>query len=166
MKRTLVIIRHAKAKDLERNEKDFDRTLTDQGKTDAVAMGVALKELKLIPDLIITSPAKRTLQTAGKIAIASGFPSDNINVDERLYHCSADVIESVISEVNNSVKVLFIIAHNPGITDFAVQLEAQCGSNFGIIHIPTCGVVAAHIESENWFDYSFAKRNIFLFKFP
>ena len=70
MKRTLVLIRHAKSSWSNPGEADFERPLNDRGERDAPRMGARLKELKIKPDLIVCSPAKRAKQTAKRIADA------------------------------------------------------------------------------------------------
>lgn len=162
MKRTLVTIRHAKAEDGDRSMSDFDRALTDQGKNDALKMGEALKELNIIPDLIIASSAKRTRQTAKNMALAFNYPHENIMWDEKLYQSSATLIESKVCGLNDSVKSVFLIAHNPGIHDFAISLDhSQI-----IDRMPTCGVVVTEVELEKWIQFPIAKKKIVLFKHP
>ena len=125
-------------------------------------MGKKLKELKVIPDLIISSTAKRTRQTAKKIAEATGYDPDEIKWEEKLYHCTPSVFEEVIIDVNNKVKTVFIVAHNPGITDFVNQLSPE----FSIDDMPTCGIAGAHIDTDEWSKYSVAKHKVFLFEYP
>ncbi len=162
MKRTLVLIRHAKSSWANPLETDFDRQLNERGKTDAPEMGKKLKTLHLIPDLIISSSAKRTRQTAKKIAKEVGYDADNIKWEEKLYHCALAVFEEVIYGIKDSVKTVFIVAHNPGITEFVNQLSPQ----FRIDNMPTCGVVGAHIEGAAWNEFPTAKRTVFLFEYP
>ncbi len=160
--RTLVLIRHAKSSWANPLQSDFERPLNDRGKEEAPAMGGRLKKHNLVPDLIIASSAKRTRQTAKKIAKEVGYDADNIKWEEKLYHCIPSVFEEVIYEVDDSVKTIFIVAHNPGITEFVNQLSPQ----FRIDHMPTCGVVGAHMEGDQWNHFSTTGRKVFLFEYP
>ena len=162
MKRTLVLIRHAKSSWSNPLQSDFDRTLNDRGEKDAPEMGERLKALDVIPDLIISSSAKRTRQTAKRIAKKVGYDVDKIKWEEKLYHCIPSVFEEVLEEVSDKVKTVFIVAHNPGITGFVNQLSPE----FSIDNMPTCGVVAAHLDLEDWGSFSGAKRKVFLFEYP
>ena len=63
----LIIVRHAHA--VHDGSADFNRTLTREGQEEAVAAGKMLKKNELIPDMIISSPAARTVQTAKKLLI-------------------------------------------------------------------------------------------------
>ena len=162
MQRTLILIRHAKSSWSNPLDSDFDRPLNERGKTEAPEMGKKLKTLHLIPDLIISSSAKRTRQTAKRIANELGYDTDNIKWEEKLYHCAPAVFEEVIDGIKDSVKTVFIVAHNPGITDFVNQLSPS----FRIDNMPTCGVVGAHIEGARWMEFPTVEKKVFLFEHP
>jgi len=162
MQRTLILIRHAKSSWANPLESDFDRPLNERGKHDAPIMGERLKKLGVIPDLIISSSAKRTRQTAKRIADAVGYDIETIKWEEKLYHCSPSVFEEVISGVGDRIKTVFIIAHNPGITEFVNHLSPE----FRIDNMPTCGIVGASIDAEEWNNFAVAKRKVFLYEYP
>ena len=160
--RTLVMIRHAKSSWTNPLQSDFERPLNERGKKEAPEMGKKLKKAGIIPELIIASSAKRTKQTAKRIAEEVGYSEDKIKWEEKLYHCIPSVFEEVIYEIGQEVKTIFIIAHNPGITEFVNQLVPE----FKIDNMPTCGVVASHIETEEWNNFSIATKKVFLFEQP
>ena len=160
--RTLVLIRHAKSSWANPLQSDFERPLNERGKTEAPAMGQKLKAASILPDLIISSSAKRTRQTAKRIAREVGYNEDNIKWEEKLYHCIPSVLEEVIYEIKDNVQTVVIVAHNPGITEFVNQLSPE----FRIDNMPTCGVVAAQMENGEWNNFSITKRKVFLFEYP
>ena len=162
MKRTLVLIRHAKAGDMGAEQKDFDRPLTERGKLDSVEMGKILSMAGLKPDRIISSPAKRTRQTAKRIAEAVGFSEEKITWIEKMYHCTAATLETEISALPDSVCTVFMVGHNPGITEFAWQLDP----GFKIENMPTCAIVAAHVELSTWAHFASGDKKVFLYKHP
>ncbi len=162
MKRTLVIIRHAKSSWSNPLQSDFERPLNERGKKEAPEMGERLKEMGVIPDLIVASSANRTRQTAKRIAKETGYDADKIKWEEKLYHCIPSVFEEVIYELSDKVKTVFIVAHNPGITEFVNQLSPD----FSIDNMPTCGMVGTHVETDEWNNYSIAKRKVFFYEYP
>ena len=162
MQRTLIMIRHAKSSWANPLQSDFERPLSERGMHDAPIMGERLKKLGVIPDLIIASTAKRTKQTAKIIAKEVGYDTDNIKWEEKLYHCVPSVFEEQIYEVSDKIKTIFIVAHNPGITEFVNQLDPQ----FSVEHMPTCGIVGTHVETKEWSAFTIAKRKVFLFEYP
>ena len=57
--KTLLLLRHAKSSRKDDDLDDHDRPLNQRGKRDAPRMGRLLRDEKLLPDLILTSSAKR-----------------------------------------------------------------------------------------------------------
>lgn len=162
MKRTLVLIRHAKSSWSNPLQSDFERPLNSRGEQDAPMMGSHLKKLSLIPDLIISSTATRAINTAKKIAEAIGYNQDEIRQEDHLYHCIPQVFEEIITELPETIKTVFIVAHNPGITAFTNELSAK----FKIDNMPTCSVVAATINADRWSDFNMVEKQVFLFEYP
>ena len=162
MNRRLVMIRHAKSSWANPLQSDFERPLNDRGEHDAPMMGERLKKQNIIPDLIIASPAKRAKQTAKKVAKAIGYDEDKIQWIEKLYHCIPQVFEEVLYEVSDDVQTVFIVAHNPGITEFVNELSSE----FSIDNMPTCGMVGAEVELKHWEMFPSAQKKVFLFEYP
>jgi phosphohistidine phosphatase len=162
MERTVVMIRHAKSSWANPLQSDFERPLNDRGEQDAPMMGERLKKLKVLPDIIIASTAKRAKQTAKKVAKAVGYNEEEIQWEEKLYHCIPQVFEEVLYELDDAIKTVYIVAHNPGISAFVNQLSKE----FTIENMPTCGVVAASMEMKYWSDFASVDKKVFLFEYP
>ena len=82
--KTLLLLRHAKSSWKKLNITDHDRSLNKRGKKDAPKMGKVIKELDIVPDLIISSPAKRAMDTAKLIAENCKYKK-NIEMNPLLY---------------------------------------------------------------------------------
>ena len=162
MQRRLVMIRHAKSSWANPLQSDFERPLNDRGKSEAPEMGDKLKRLGVAPDLMISSSAKRTRQTAKKIANAIGYDPENIRWEEKLYHCIPSVFEELLYEMGSEVQTLVIVAHNPGITEFVNSLSPA----FSIDNMPTCGMVGVTFDADEWNRFSSVDHNVFLFDYP
>ncbi|HLF98577.1 MAG TPA: histidine phosphatase family protein [Methylococcaceae bacterium] len=143
--RELVLIRHAKSSRDDPALDDFDRPLNARGKRDAPEMGERLRLQGCIPDLILCSPAKRARKTARPIAEALGYPKEKVDLDARLYLLGAEELGSLVREVPDERRRVFLVGHNPDITEFAEWLS---GENLG--NIPTCGVVALRMNVPAW----------------
>jgi phosphohistidine phosphatase len=147
MKR-LTLIRHAKSDWSVAGQPDWERTLNARGLKDAPDMGRRLRERKLKPDCILTSPAARALSTATLIAKELGLGPDRLRQDERLYHATPNVILAVIRELGATARHVMLIGHNPGLTEFADQVAIDRR----IDHMPTCAVVTVSIDVRQWTD--------------
>ncbi|MFB3041695.1 MAG: histidine phosphatase family protein, partial [Candidatus Poribacteria bacterium] len=71
--KTLLILRHAKSSWEHPELTDHDRPLNKRGKRDAPRMGKLLRVQGLVPDLIMSSTAKRARSTAKTVARKSGY---------------------------------------------------------------------------------------------
>lgn len=161
--KTVVLIRHAKTETFSDTGKDFDRKLTERGHNDAETMGRRLGSKGLLPDLIISSTAKRARQTARIIAEQTGYNKEDILKLDKLYHCMPEVFEAVLlSGIPDNISTLFIVAHNPGISAFALSTIPEPAFDF----MPTCGMVVVSFEGESWMDFATQKHTFVLFDFP
>jgi phosphohistidine phosphatase len=145
--KTLVLVRHAKSSWKDDSVPDHDRPLNKRGKRDAPEMGRRLADLVGTPDLIVSSPARRALATARSIAEAVGYPVDGIRGDERIYQAGPAEILDIIRGLDDEQDRVFLIGHNPGLTDLVNQLSEPAVDN-----VPTCGVVELRLAAERWAD--------------
>ena len=94
--KTLYIVRHAKSSWDLAGITDFDRPLNERGKRDAPRMAKRLKEKRVNPDLMLSSPAKRALSTCKRFAEGLGYAKDKIKTERGLYHADEDEIAAFI----------------------------------------------------------------------
>lgn len=162
--RRIILIRHAKSSWANPLQSDYDRPLNERGLHDAPMMGARLKARAIIPDLIISSPAKRAAKTATLIAAAIGYPEEKIHWQEKFYHCNANIFEEAVAAMDDTVKTVFIVAHNPGISEFAIDASASGADR--ISDMPTCAMAGIELKAKHWYDYPHAVKKVFLFDYP
>src|ERR1041385_531010 len=118
----LYIVRHAKSRWASPEMDDFDRPLNERGEKDAPHMAKVLKERKVFPDRMISSPAVRALTTCKAFAKVLDFDKHNIITVDQLYHASPDtwlkVLKSLKEHKDDNEDVALVFGHNPGITEF------------------------------------------------
>jgi len=142
----LCIIRHAKSSWDDPAMDDVDRILNDRGNKDAPIMAQRLKEKKINFDLILSSPAKRTRQTAKHFCKEIDYEFSKVDWVKELYLASPDEILEQIKAIDNKHNAIAVIAHNPGLTELANQLI----HNFSIDNIPTCGIICMDLQVDSW----------------
>ncbi len=143
--KTLVLIRHAKSSWKFPELKDMDRPLKKRGLKDAPLIGKVLKDLHVAPDLILSSPAVRAITTAKIMAKETGFDETKIVTESKIYLESKSKLLKVINQINDQHNTVFLIGHNPGLTDFANMLLSE-----SVDDLPTSGVIGIQFESDNW----------------
>lgn len=120
--RRLILLRHAKTESVSAGGGDFDRALTPRGWRDAALIGRVLAEAGFLPDLVLTSPAKRAAETWR--ALADDFPNAAMEEARALYLASAEQIARLVQKAGQDVDCLLVIGHNPGLHEFAAALAA------------------------------------------
>ena len=141
----LYLIRHAKSSWDNPKLIDFERPLNERGYRDAPLMGKFLKEEKIIPDLIISSPALRAYFTARTIASSIGYSLKKIRTSELLYDTDAEDIFEVVNSVKEKYNSLMLFGHNPALTQFSNYV-----SDKKIDNIPTTGFVEIEMNVTTW----------------
>jgi phosphohistidine phosphatase len=159
--KTIYIVRHAKSSWSNPNLDDFDRPLNERGLRNAPEMGKRMAHKQIAPDLIITSPAKRALQTAQMIADALNYPTAKLHTDYRLYHAGVSDALEVIRETDNGISTLMLFGHNPGLTDLVNYLS---GSD--IYNVPTCGVASIETDVDTWREFGEYPGSLLYYDYP
>lgn len=124
MKR-LTLVRHAHAKVEASRVTDFERPLSRRGKAEAKATALSLVEEGLLPELLLASPARRTLQTAEILARELQIPERRVRHEEVLYLATPDALLKLIHATGPRIEHLLIIGHNPGVSALANALAPQ-----------------------------------------
>lgn len=148
MKKILLLLRHAKSSWDDASLSDYERPLNNRGKQNASTMGNLLKKENLLPDLIISSTAKRANKTANIIAKKSGYDK-KIFESKVLYGATADDYKRVICDINNEHKTVLLVGHNPTIEEV---LERIIGERY---IMKTCSLAYIHLSIDSWkkFEY-------------
>jgi len=158
--KTLYLARHAKSYWKDQSIPDIDRPLNSRGKRDAPFMGEVLNDNKIMLDLIISSPAKRTKKTAIEISSKLGYPEKKIQFNEDLYEASSNTIIKLIKKIEEKYDRVMIFGHNPGLTMLNNHI-----SNHYIDNIPTCGIVALQFDKK-WSEIDKNSCKFLFFEYP
>ena len=159
--KTLLLIRHAKSSWNDVVLSDFDRPLNERGKEDAPQMAKRMLDKKILPDLFISSPAKRAKKTASIFMEVYNENKKNLVLIPSLYEASVVNFYNAIKIVDDKYNNIALFSHNPGITEFANSLIDN-----KIDNIPTCGVFAVSIKTKKWNEIQNADKEFLFFDFP
>ena len=158
--KNLYLIRHAKSDWRDENKSDFDRGLNKRGEKAILVMAKALKEKKVIPDLILSSSAKRAKLTAKGLAKEIGY-NGKIQYIDALYMAKPETIHKLIKDVNNKHDTLFVVGHNPETTELSnIMIDDY------IDNVPTLGIVALKLPINDWKEFKMGKGKMQFFIYP
>lgn len=157
----LYVMRHAKSSWDNPALTDFNRPLNERGERDIPEMGQRLVKRKIIPDLIISSPAERAITTAIKIARIIQYPAEKIKEDKILYLAGVSTILAAVRQAGDIHNSLMIFGHNPGWTDFVNHVSDKIIDN-----IPTCGIAAISFDIDSWQQVEKERGTLLFFDYP
>lgn len=140
-------MRHAKSNWADSGLSDFDRPLNARGKKDAPKMGANLKVKGFIPDLILSSPAKRAKTTAELFAKTNTY-TNKIEFVRDFYFGGSSEITNKILNTKNSIETLMIVGHNPTMDEIVMTFS----KDNEYLPMKTATVVVFSSEIEKWSD--------------
>ena len=115
--KTLYLLRHAKSAWDNPNLSDFERPLNKRGNENLTGLAKIAAILNPPPELIVTSPSRRTLDTVN--GFCRGMSTQfSIEEEKELYHASKEEILNRIQKVPENIQSLLIVGHNPGLEEF------------------------------------------------
>jgi phosphohistidine phosphatase len=119
----LYLLRHADAGDPQTwKGDDADRPLSGKGRKQARRIGRWLADLGRRPDVILTSPKARALQTATIVAASLGVKP---KVDKRLGGpLDHDVLRALLEGAGQDARRVMLVGHDP---DFSSMASSLCG---------------------------------------
>jgi phosphohistidine phosphatase len=160
--KTVFLVRHAKSSWKDSSLKDFDRPLNKRGKRDAPFMGKKLRERQVMPDLILSSPAKRAKKTAVAVAEEIGYPEKKIRYDDKLYHSGAKALLEIVRNQDDGHGTIMLFGHNPDLADLAKMLLKRAPG----YAIPTTGVYGIRFAASSWKNVREGKGETVFFDYP
>ena len=159
--KTLLLVRHAKSSWDNADAGDIHRPLNDRGKRDAPAMAQRLIRTGVHIDRLVSSPAKRALQTAEAFRESGEGKGKEIRVVAELYHAAPSTFREVVAGLDNGDDTVALFSHNPGITAFVNML-----TNMRVDNMPTCSVFAVRSTAESWSDFLNSNPTYWFFDYP
>jgi phosphohistidine phosphatase len=154
------LIRHAKSSWKDIDASDFERGLTKKGRKHIETIGSYLKLRGVLPDHILSSCAVRTQETADLLAKKLEYDGQTEYLQE-LYFTDTETLKEILLMQDDTFDTVFVIGHNPQITDMANMLIDE-----HISKIPTMGVVAINFETDSWNELIHTEGKLDFFIYP
>ncbi|TVQ09171.1 MAG: hypothetical protein EA361_15665 [Bacteroidetes bacterium] len=153
--KTLYLVRHGKSSWEDMSHQDYERPLLEKGIRRTRKVALFLKEKNVKPDLIISSHAQRAFETAGIIAEKINYPVDKIHIERSLYFSGPEAMESLIAGLDDNLKEVMLVGHNPDMTNLANVFLVDKTD-----YLPTTGVVCIRFDTSSWAEAFIAPREI------
>lgn len=150
MKKTLVVIRHAKAESFGIVSEDFERTLVPDGVKEAKYTGTVLRKAGVVPELYLASAAPRALYTLRFIAAELKADPNSVIGDKELYSARRETLLQIIRNFPEEINCAAICGHNPEISDL-IPLLAEDSERMPFLNTADA-VVIDFPEDSTWDD--------------
>lgn len=159
--KTLFLLRHAKAEKEIAGKEDFNRDLTERGMRNAHAMARKSGIDKNHLDLILSSPANRTIQTTRIFAENLEIPNEKIFENLSIYQADVDTLYDLILILPEDINTAMLVGHNPGVAMLIGMLTGKMPEK-----VPTCTLAAIQFPVNSWSQISHGSGRLFLFEYP
>jgi len=140
----LLILRHAKSSWKNSELSDHARPLNKRGKVASPRMGQLLYEEDLVPDVILSSTARRAVETTEFVADASGFEGETLFLDELYHGWPSDYVEA-LRNLPDDISIAMVVGHNPGIESFLEMLTDETEP------MPTAALAYLKLPVNHWY---------------
>jgi phosphohistidine phosphatase len=146
--KTLLLMRHGKSswKDVKKDE-DKLRPLTKKGEKDVEKMSELLEEKEILPQIILTSTAKRARETANIFLDQCCGEITYIALDT-LYLAEPPAIIEALKTLPDQADRVIVIGHNPGLEGLLQHLTGAVES------LPTSSIAYLELPIERWSELS------------
>ncbi len=146
--RRLILTRHAKSSWDDPTTEDIDRPLNVRGRGAARELGDFLASRGLEPEEVLCSTARRTRETWEAVASAVIETRPEVQFIDDLYQASPETLLAVLRRA--SAPTVMLIAHNPGIGEFAASLPSRPNYDPDFRKYPTCATLIVDFQIDDW----------------
>ncbi|MFO7812914.1 MAG: histidine phosphatase family protein [Pelovirga sp.] len=140
----LTLIRHAKSDWSSGAASDFDRPLNPRGNKAAPLMAERILMRGSIPDLLVSSPARRAFETVELLAHELDASQEQIVFHRDIYEASLTMLVETVRQLPAQEHIA-LIGHNPGLSELGLWLCPQAPE-----WLPTCAVLELNLAVVDW----------------
>ena len=120
----LFLIRHGSSLEKSPGEQDIDRELSSDGMQEASKLGSAVRSESVELDMIISSSAKRAMETATIFGEQLKLASSRIHPNPELYDASVRTFLESVNNLRDEWGTVGMVGHNPTVSYFAEYVSA------------------------------------------
>jgi phosphohistidine phosphatase len=143
----LILIRHAKSSWDDPFTEDHARVLNPRGRRAAKAIGTWLRDKGYLPDAILSSDSARTTETVTRLQAGWADPVTVTYLPD-LYLATPRALLAVLRTA--AARRVALVAHNPGIGEFAGAMAADVPPHPKFHQYPTGAATIMDFDVSDW----------------
>ncbi len=153
--KTLVIVRHGAFDHSNSQIADMDRSLNRMGRHQTEEMASQFDRLSLSPDLLVSSTAKRAVETAQIYAKKLGISSESIRIEENIFEAERAEILRMVQSFDDDAQTVILFGHHPGVTKLLHHL-----TDGGVEKMSLGSFAVLELSATSWRSVSFKKGRV------
>ncbi|MDB2389951.1 histidine phosphatase family protein [Alphaproteobacteria bacterium] len=142
----ITLLRHGKSENPQAGISDFDRVLINRGQQNASNVGKMMVRQKMLPDLVLVSPAIRTKQTYE--FASQNWPDIPVEFVDSLYEATANQLMYVIEDRAGQSQNILVIGHNPSLVVLLNRMVGSTHTDNNLSYFPTCCLADIGFEAD------------------
>lgn len=160
--KTIYLVRHGKAVERGPDVDDEKRSLLERGEQESRKMALRIKASGIKVNLLLSSPAKRALETANIFARTLRYPLGKIQLDRGFYqHPTGSAFLPAFRKLPDKVGGAMLFGHEPTLSEFASLLLPRFD-----VALPKSGLVGIYFAIESWKRLEPGSGTLKLIEFP
>ena len=167
--KTLTLLRHAKSGWDDPVARDFDRALNPRGMRAAQTVGHHMRDLGLVFDHVVSSPAVRCIDTLDGVWEGYGRTL-HPKWDRRIYLASGVTLLDVVHDQPDTHRRVLMCGHNPGLEDLILMLVPDTNDEALRDDVeekfPTASIAEISFEVDRWTDIASGRGHLARFIRP
>lgn len=138
----LIVMRHAKSSWKTPGMSDHERPLNGRGRSAAVAMAEHLASIDWIPEMIISSDSRRTVETCELLQQVWGdIPA---TMTPTFYLAGPREVQAALLTIDSHIRTLLLLGHNHGWEDVVGWLSGE------MISLKTASAALLECQDASW----------------
>jgi phosphohistidine phosphatase len=157
----LHLLRHARSALEDDGTEDHPRKLSRRGRKDARLVAAGLPAALGPVDLVLCSTAQRTRETAS-LVLAGFVAAPPVAFEDRLYLAAAVELIRRLRRLDEAMRAVLLIGHNPGLHELALALAATDSPGYATLadgRFPTMALASFAIET-SWAELDQARHTL------
>jgi len=165
--KSIALLRHAKSSWDNPALADFDRPLSRRGEKAALRIGEEIRRRELRFDSVISSPARRAVDTIRLVEEAYGEPFQ-IRFEPLLYDSPVSRLMKIVREVDDSVDRLLLVGHSPELQESTLLFSERDDPLLPAVEFkyPTGALALLELPVTRWEDVALGSARIAAFIKP
>ena len=148
MSKVVYMLRHAQSLGKQSNQRDYERTLSLLGVSQARQLGVRLKQLGIGADRVLSSSAIRARETFTLVNESLGLSEEKVYFSDSLYETLMVHCLDEIQRTPESATSVLLVGHNPWLSMLASKLSGST------IELAPCEFMGLTFDVSRWQDVS------------